>query len=118
MSDIYLFADDAKIFRHILNTSDFVELQNGIDALQSWSDKWLLKLNSSKCKVISFGRSIDKSHTYNLTINGQTYQLARESQINDLGVTLDGKLCFSEHMHVKINKAYAMLGLLNEISNI
>ena len=43
--EIYLFADDAKLFRHIVNPDDNFSLQKGIDALQCWSQQWLLKLN-------------------------------------------------------------------------
>ena len=32
-SEIYLFADDAKLFRHITKDSDETELQNGVNAL-------------------------------------------------------------------------------------
>ena len=44
-SDIYLFADDAKIFNHIVHPSDHKFLQNGLNELYNWTNKWLLKLN-------------------------------------------------------------------------
>ena len=47
-ANIYLFADDAKLYKHILCDDDHIKsLQCGLDALQEWSDKWLLKLNAS-----------------------------------------------------------------------
>ena len=49
---------DAKLFRHIVDPDDNCSLQKGIDALQSWSQHWLLKLNISKCNVVSFGLSL------------------------------------------------------------
>jgi len=36
-AEIYLFADDAKLFRHILNSNDTCSLQRAIDCLQDWS---------------------------------------------------------------------------------
>jgi len=36
-------------------------LQEGGDDLYKWTIKWLLNLNISKCKVISFGRNVDKN---------------------------------------------------------
>ena len=39
-------------------------------------------------------------------------QLDRVSSIVDLGVTLDEKLNFSEHLHAKIRKAYSMIGII------
>ena len=58
---IYLFADDAKLFKHILSDSDQEMLQKGVDELYKWTIEWLLNLNISKCKVISFGRNADKT---------------------------------------------------------
>ena len=60
-SEIYLFADDAKLFKHILSDSDQEMLQKGVDELYKWTIEWLLNLNISKCKVISFGRNADKT---------------------------------------------------------
>ena len=45
--------------------------------------------------------------------NQQVVPLARLDKIKDLGVCFDAKLDFKDHMHVKINKAYMMLGLTN-----
>ena len=45
--EIYLFADDATLFRHILRDSDNCFLQLGIDSLKQLSDNLLLKLNIS-----------------------------------------------------------------------
>ena len=55
--EIYLFADGAKLFRHIVNPDDSRSLQKGISALQCWSQQWLLKLNISKCNIISIAVS-------------------------------------------------------------
>jgi hypothetical protein len=111
-SGIYLFADDAKIFRHIKCEADYEKLQNSIDALQEWSRNWLLSMNITKCKVISVGRDVDVRRVYSFREGKQTRQLIRETQINDLGVTIDDRLGFRDHIQRKINKAYSMIGLL------
>jgi len=36
-SEIYLFADDAKLFKHILSDSDQEMLQRGVDELYKWT---------------------------------------------------------------------------------
>jgi len=43
------YADDAKLFKHILNDTDVSILQADILDIQAWLDKWLLKLNVGKC---------------------------------------------------------------------
>ena len=35
--EIYLFADDAKLFRHIVGDTDNCFIQSGIDSLKQWS---------------------------------------------------------------------------------
>ena len=110
--EIYLFADDAKLFRHIVSPNDNCLLQKGIDALLHWSQQWLLKLNISKCNIVSFGRYVDKSYMYNISQNNHITFLDRKQSFKDLGVIIDEKLTFRDHIHDKINKAYAMLGII------
>jgi len=43
-SEIYLFADDAKLFRHILQSSDNILLQSGLNKLRDWTRHWLLSV--------------------------------------------------------------------------
>jgi hypothetical protein len=111
-SEIYLFADDAKIFKHIVEAADCALLQRGLDALQEWSRKWLLSLNIKKCRIVSFGRNPDTSTEYFIQGDNEAIKLARETKITDLGVILDDKLTFYEHLHTKVNKAFSMIGII------
>jgi len=69
--------------------------------------------NISKCNGVSFGRSVDKSYMYSVSYNNQTALLDRKDSFKDLGVVMDENLTFRDHMHDKINKAYAMFGIIN-----
>jgi hypothetical protein len=40
----------------------------------------------------------------------------RASSINDLGVIMDEKMNFSEHVDVMVGKAFAMVGFIRKIS--
>ena len=71
--EIYLFADDAKIFKHIKSEQDVQDLQQTCDALQHWSDRWLLKLNVSKCMMIPISAGAGGS--------GSTYRLVKEGKV-------------------------------------
>ena len=51
VSYIYVFADDAKVYRHIQCPDDCKLLQYTLADLQSWSQKWLLSLNTKKFAV-------------------------------------------------------------------
>ena len=59
--------DDAKLYKHVTGENDRVSLQTGLDVLQEWSDRWLLKLNISKCKTVFYGRkNINYDYNYYL----------------------------------------------------
>ena len=66
-SNVYLFADDAKLFRHISGISDNMKLQTSVDSVKAWSDRRMLKLNYNKCKVVSFGRRTSNDFTYSIS---------------------------------------------------
>jgi len=53
---VYLYVDDAKLFKHILYDTDCLILQMDINNMSDWMNRWLLKLNVEKCKVVSYGR--------------------------------------------------------------
>ena len=48
-SDIFLFADDAKLFSYIKTEEDSEQLQKDPDKFKKWIDTWLLSLNIGKC---------------------------------------------------------------------
>ena len=52
-SQIKLFADDSVLYRNIRNQNDQVILQNDLDTISSWVEKWLVELNINKCSVLS-----------------------------------------------------------------
>ena len=110
-SDIHLYADDTKLFKHTITDSDTNLLQKDLFQLQSWLEKWLLKLDFKKCKVVSFGRHIDIVNDYYLQSDDSKYILEHLDSIKDLGVTFDSKLKFDLHINEKVNKAYSLLGL-------
>jgi hypothetical protein len=112
-SQIFLFADDAKIFKHIKNILDKNNLQSTIDSVKEWSDKWLLRLNSNKCKVVTYGKILINSDYYINSNNNIQYKLEKLEYISDLGVVFDKDLKFNIHINEKVKKAYSILGIIN-----
>jgi len=58
-----MFADDTKIWTKIASHDDAVSLQQDLDRLVQWSEKWLLKFNPIKCKVMHIGHKLSTSYT-------------------------------------------------------
>jgi hypothetical protein len=111
-TDIYLFADDAKICKHIYSQSDQQLLQHSVDKIQQWSDIWKLKLNINKCKVVCYGRDRSTQGNYYMTIDSKDIILEQVDHFKDLGVIFDSHLSFQHHCHEKISKAYSILGII------
>jgi len=53
-ANIYLFADDAKVYQHILADDDEIKLQASVDKFVKWAEEWLVKINYSICKVVNY----------------------------------------------------------------
>ena len=84
-------------------------LQEQLDSLCRCSARWRLNLNPAKCKVLTLTlRRVPTIGMY--TVRGE--QLERVSVMRDLGVVLDAKLTFSEHVDVTVRKANRALDVL------
>ena len=108
-SGVLLFADDAKLYRKISNNSDADALQADLDNLCRWSQKWKLKLNSSKCK--SFRMTLKTKPTLQ-TYHIDGVNLEHVDEIRDLGIILDTKLTFGPQVAKMSKKANGALGML------
>ena len=109
-SNILLFADDTKIFQQIRSEKDALSLQSDIDALNAWSEKWLLKFNTDKCHVLTLGKFDKIMHTHRYTLYGNELDHVLEEK--DLGVIIDMEMTFEEHIAAKVKKANGMMGLI------
>jgi Reverse transcriptase (RNA-dependent DNA polymerase) len=108
-SDILVYADDIKILRTISCNDDVALLQSDLDGLLVWADVNMLELNVEKCFCITFARIfnlIDSSYT----IMDRT--LNKCGSIKDLGVIMDSKLDFREHVISIVNRGLKNLGFI------
>ena len=109
-SDVFLFADDTKILRQVENQEDAKHLQDDITALEEWSAKWLLQFHPDKCQVLSISKhqNTKQKHKYVL----HHHELNHVSKQKDLGLTVDRRLKFTEHIAAKVKTANSMMGLI------
>jgi hypothetical protein len=112
-ANTFLFADDAKIFKHISSMEDKLTLQLTCDIVCKWSERWLMPLNAKKCTVLRIGKeNIDIDSNYLIKVRGISSIMEHTTSIKDLGVIVDDKLNFREHINSKVNKAYSTLGII------
>ena len=109
---IYLYADDAKLYNTVTSKEDQLCLQQVINRIKEWCDKWLLKLNISKCKSVSYCIKNAIQTEYFINDGHTDHEIEKLTNIKDLGVIFDSELSFRDHIQLKINKAYSMLGLI------
>ena len=106
LSRMFLFADDAKLYRSIKDISDFACLNRVCSEVFNWSASWLMKLNISKCKVLPLCRNSSNivKYDYGFEVQGQGFvALEHECCMKDLGVTMCSNLSFDDHIHDKIS---------------
>ena len=63
LCSLFLFADDAKLYKVINQRDDLTLLVTACQALLEWCDKWCMKLNTDKCKALTLGKS--KAQNFN-----------------------------------------------------
>jgi hypothetical protein len=109
---VLFYADDMKFFFSVSGFQDFLKIQSDLNKQSEWCDRNSLLLNVGKCKTITFSRSrnpVEFSYMLDETM------FDRMSSINDLGVIMDEKMTFSEHVDVMVAKALAMLGFIRRL---
>ena len=94
---------------HIRSEDDIYQLQQDIDKLLRWSEKWQIPFNISKCKSLHIGRT-NPNHVYSMA-GCITEQVVEE---RDLRILIDKQLKFHDHLSMVIGKAKRLLGLINE----
>ena len=116
ISPLSLFADDSKVFSRIVtnknirnneNENGNAMLQKDLNTITKWAETWKMEFNVDKCKIMHLGNQNPK-HTY--TMNGTNLETTNEER--DLGVLVDDKLGFDNHIRTIVKKANRMLGLI------
>ncbi|ORD93263.1 RTJK, partial [Enterospora canceri] len=101
------FADDTKIASKVTTTSDREVLQSDLDRLTSWANKWQMKFNVDKCKVLHIGRNNDHVQ---YSMNGKL--LTAVNKEKDLGITISNDLKPSQHCSEVVKIANRLVGFI------
>ena len=84
------FADDTKLFRKIKGNGDKQQLQDDIDKLIKWSEKWQMLFNFQKFKCLHAGVNYEMGGTI----------LCKTVKEKDLGVTINANMKVSEQCRI------------------
>ena len=108
---VKMYADDLTIYAVINNENDRIAFQKELDKLQLWCSTWGLIINYYKCKVIHIGYS---NLNYSYKLGNSLVKVSICERI--LGVQIDNKLSFRDHVFASVKKASNVCNLI--LSNV
>lgn len=117
-TDLAMYADDTAV---ITQHSDIIEggtqLQEAVNHITSWCNKWYLQLNPHKCetKIFTLRRPTNppRIKINNLEIEWNTHDRA----VKYLGIHFDRRLTWGIHINKKLNECHTRLVQLYPIIN-
>lgn len=117
---IATFADDTAIMAsHINHTSASKYLQEHLNDLQIWFDKWRIKANETKSNHVTF--TMRRETCPPVLLNG--HPLPQSEDAKYLGMHLDRRLTWKKHIFtkrkqlgIKLQKMYWLMGKYSKLS--
>ena len=104
---ILKFADDTKLFTKTKEIGDKKNVQDDIDKLVKWSEKWQMLFTFGKCKCLHIGPG-NKSMTYEM--GGTILSITVKEKV--LGVTMNANMKVSEQCRIAASKGNQVLGMI------
>ena len=107
-----LYADDAKTFRSITDETQEEKLQSDLNEISKWAKSSLMKFNLTKCQTHTLAGRTKKSEL-NYSLNGGK-QLSKVESEKDLGVIVDSRLQYREHIAKKTKVANSIAAIIRK----
>ena len=96
-TEVFMYADDAKLLAPVLDENAILAIQRDIDLLHHWCSEWRLNLNPKKCFYLHYTPRNFKAPLHpQYTINNTPIE--RKEKVSDLGVILSEDLSFHSHI--------------------
>ena len=108
VADGLLYADDTKLFKHIMNENDALCLQTDIEKLENWAKLWLMNFHPGKCHTLTIGKFENIRHAHQYKVCNQNIEHIDVEK--DIGVQIDEELSFEQHICTKVRVANAIMG--------
>lgn len=111
-----LYADDSALWKSGKNLKLIkTQLQDRLDLITKWANKWGLKLNEAKTTSIIFTRKRNIPDDLNLQLNNTPIPLLTHAKF--LGLTFDKKLNWTKHIDNVITKTSKFINLLKYVAS-
>jgi ribonuclease P/MRP protein subunit RPP40 len=110
---IYKFADDTKFGKTIQSDEDRAAMQNDINRLLEWAERWQMEFNKKKCKVMHFGSRNPRYSYYMGGFAPAGVVLEEVHEEKDLGVIISESLKPAAQCAKAVKKANSVLGQMS-----
>ena len=114
-SKIKIFADDTFIYRTVDQFCTTI-LNKDLESITKWAWMWKLVFNpdiSKQAVEVIFSNKSNIASPFPLTFNGIPVKQVKDTK--HLGLILDSKLNFSNHMNEKLGKARSSIGVMKQV---
>jgi hypothetical protein len=108
-SIVKIYADDTKLIADVQEPEGAKQLQEDLNRINEWTKRWLIKLNSQKCKVMHIGKK-NPSRLYSI----EGTRLAESRCERDLGIIVTSNLKWNEQCQKAAGEANRVLGMLKK----
>ena len=108
-SPMKIFADDVAMYCSVQSPNDSRAFQHDFELVSTWCSKWQMRLNPSKCELLCITNKCCPVKPTNYINN---YHLQWAPSVKYLGVVVDSKLSWNDHISYVSSKATKTLNLL------
>ena len=119
-SNAKLFADGTSLFSVVHNSNTTAkELNNDLVKISRWAYQWKMSFSpdlSKQAQEVIFSRKAKKECHSPLAFNNNN--VSETNSQKHLGVVLDNRLSFEDHLKMILNKVNKTIGLLRKLYNI
>ena len=118
ISNVKIFADDTSIYSIVNNPqSSANDLNSDLSKINQWAHEWKMSFNpdaSKQAVEVLFSRKLLATFHPSITFNHSPVMLIPSHK--HLGLILDEKLNFNNHLKEKISKANVGIGMIKRLS--
>ena len=115
-----LFADDTSLFSVVHNANTTAkELNNDLVKINRWAYQWKMSFNldpSKQAQEVLFSRKTKKEYHPPLAFTNNN--VSETNSQKHLGVVIDNRLSFEDHLKMILNKVNKTIGFLRKLQNI
>ena len=111
-SKVRMYADDTLLYNVINKIDDCIQLQHDLLTLEEWANVWQMQFNPAKCEFLVV---TNKKNTPSFTYYINEIPIKAVPHAKYLGVTIDSRLSWKEHIKITTHKANTALAFLRRM---